>query len=34
MVTSLDADHSPFFSRPEELTAALLAAIPDDQGRR
>jgi pimeloyl-ACP methyl ester carboxylesterase len=34
MVTSLDADHSPFFSRPEELTAALLATIPDDQGRR
>lgn len=25
---TLDADHSPFFSRPDELTAALIGAIP------
>lgn len=29
IVTSLDADHSPFLSRPDELAAALLAAVPD-----
>lgn len=29
ITTSLDADHSPFFSRPDELAAALLAAIPE-----
>jgi pimeloyl-ACP methyl ester carboxylesterase len=28
-VVTLDADHSPFLSRPDVLTAALLAAIPD-----
>lgn len=27
-VVTLAADHSPFFSRPDELAAALLAAIP------
>lgn len=28
MVTTLDADHSPFFSRPRELADALIKAIP------
>lgn len=28
-VVTLDADHSPFLSRPQELAAALLEAIPD-----
>lgn len=27
-VVSLDADHSPFLSRPQELAAALIGAIP------
>lgn len=27
-VVSLDADHSPFLSRPEELASSLIAAIP------
>lgn len=29
-VVTLDADHSPFLSRPRELTEALIAAIPGD----
>ena len=28
-VVTLDADHSPYLSAPDELTAALLAAIPE-----
>lgn len=28
-VVTLDADHSPYLSAPDELTAALIAAIPD-----
>lgn len=28
-VVTLDADHSPFLSRPRELAEALIAAIPD-----
>ena len=28
-VVTLDADHSPFLSRPHELAAALIEAIPD-----
>jgi pimeloyl-ACP methyl ester carboxylesterase len=28
-VATLEADHSPFLSRPEELAKALLATIPD-----
>ncbi|MBC2666953.1 alpha/beta fold hydrolase [Novosphingobium flavum] len=27
-VVTLEADHSPFFSRPDELAAALISAIP------
>lgn len=27
-VVTLDSDHSPYLSRPDELTAALIAAIP------
>lgn len=29
-VITLDADHSPYFSTPDELTAALIAAIPKE----
>ena len=31
-VVTLDADHSPFLSRPQELVDALLAAAPEKKG--